>query len=347
MKRFKMKAILTAIVFLFVMAGCGSNSNQGDNVSTGDEKLHVITSFYPMYEFTKNIAKDKAEVELLVPSNMEPHDWEPTPKDMAAIQKADLLIYNSSYMETWITSIQESLSRDQPLFVEASEGITLMEGEAHHHHGEEGKHHDHHEEEGEHHEGESGHHEEEGHDHEHEGTQLDPHVWLSPVLAQKEVETITAALVKQDPENKDFYETNSKEYIQQLKDLDELYRTTLENVSIKEIITQHAAFGYLTKEYGLIQVPIAGLSPSEEPSAAKLAELKEFAKEHQIKVIYFEETTSPKVAQTLANEIGAETEVLNTLEGLSEEDREKGLDYIGMMKNNLKSLEKSLVNKEN
>nr|WP_260399043.1 metal ABC transporter substrate-binding protein [Peribacillus simplex] len=308
------------------MVGCSNKedvTSDQKEASAPDEKLHIVTTFYSMYEFTKNITKDKAQVDLLIPSNIEPHGWEPTPKDMVAIQKADLLVYNSPFMETWISSIQESLDKDKPLFIEASEGIPLMEGS---------------EEESDHDDEESDHHDE---DHE----QLDPHVWLSPVLAQKEVQTITDAIVKQDPENKDYYESNSKDYIQQLKELDELYRKTLQNASSKELITQHAAFGYLAKEYGLTQVPIAGLSPSEEPSPAKLAELKEFAKEHQINVIFFEETTSPKVAETLAGELGAETEVLNTLEGLSKEDQEKGLSYIEVMENNLKSLEKYFVNK--
>jgi zinc transport system substrate-binding protein len=287
-----------------------------------------------MYEFTKNITKDKAQVDLLIPSNVEPHDWEPSPKDMATIQKADVLIYNSPYMETWVSSIQKSLGTDQPLFVEASKGISLMKGVEHDHQKEGEDHHD--EGLGHNH---NQHDEEEGHGDE----QRDPHVWLSPVLAQQEVQTITDALVKQDPKNKDYYESNSQGYIQKLKDLDDLYQKTLHNASSKEIITQHAAFGYLAREYGLTQVPIAGFSPSEEPSAAKLAELKEFAKEHHIKAIYFEETTSPKVAQTLAAELGAKTEVLNTLEGLSKEDQKKGLSYIEVMKNNLKSLEKSLV----
>lgn len=327
MNLYKVKAILVALACFTVMVGCSNKEdvtlNQKEKASAPDEKLHIVTTFYSMNEFTKNITKDKAQVDLLIPSNIEPHDWEPTPKDMVTIQKADLLVYNSPFMETWISSIQESLDKDQPLSIEASEGIPLMKGS---------------EEESDHNDEESDHHDE---DHE----QLDPHVWLSPVLAQKEVQTITDAIVKQDPENKEYYESNSKDYIQQLKELDELYRTTLQNASSKEMITQHAAFGYLAKEYGLTQVPIAGLSPSEDPSPAKLAELKEFAKEHQIKVIYFEETTSPKVAQTLAGELGAETEVLNTLEGLSKEDQEKGLSYIEVMKNNLKSLEKSFVKK--
>ncbi|WP_434501084.1 metal ABC transporter substrate-binding protein [Peribacillus frigoritolerans] len=327
MNLYKVRAILVALICFTAMVGCSNEEevkNQGEKESA-NEKIHIVTTFYPMYEFTKNITKDKAQVDLLIPSNIEPHDWQPTPKDMAAIQHADLLVYNSPFMETWIFSIQESLDKDGPLFIEASEGIPLMEGT---------------EEESDQDNGESDHHDE---DHK----QFDPHVWLSPVLAQKEVQTITDAIVKQDPENKDYYERNSENYIQQLKELDELYRTTLDKPSNKEMITQHAAFGYLAKEYGLTQVPIAGLSPSEEPSPAKLAELKKYAKEHQINVIYFEETTSPKVAQTLAGELGAETEVLNTLEGLSKEDQEKGLSYIEVMKNNLKSLEKSFVNKKN
>lgn len=327
MNLYKVRAILVALVCFTVMMGCSHEEevNNSEEKESANEKIHIVTTFYPMYEFTKNITKDKAQVDLLVPSNIEPHDWQPTPNDMAAIQKADFLVYNSPFMETWLSPIQKSLDKDGPLFIEASERIPLMEGT------EEESDHDNDNEESDH------------HDEDHK--QLDPHVWLSPVLAQKEVQTITDAIVKQDPENKDYYESNSLDYIEQLKELDELYRTTLDKASNKEMITQHAAFGYLAKEYGLTQVPIAGLSPSEEPSPAKLAELKEFAKEQQINVIYFEETTSPKVAQTLAGELGAETEVLNTLEGLSKEDQEKGLSYIEVMKNNLKSLEKYFVNK--
>lgn len=341
MNLLKVRALLVIAMACFIVtAGCSSKgvdtSVQNGKESVLDDQLHIVTSFYPMYEFTKNITKDKAQVDLLIPSNIEPHDWEPAPKDMAIIQKADMFIYNSPYMETWVSSIQDSLGKDQPLFVEASKGIPLLAGAEHEQHEEE----DHHDEGKGH--NETDHYRDEE-SHEEGKEQLDPHVWLSPVLAQKQVQNITDSLIKQDPKNKDYYESNSQEYIQKLKDLDELFRKTLQNVSSKEFITQHAAFGYLAKEYGLIQVPIAGLSPSEEPSPSKLAELKEFAVEHQINVIYFEETTSPKVAQTLAAELRAETEVLNTIEGLSRGDQEKGLSYIEDMKNNLKSLEKSLV----
>lgn len=320
----KLKTIVSISTTLLLLTGCSSNEPNIQS-SNKSEKINIVTTFYPMYEFTKNIAKDNANVELLIPSSIEPHDWEPTPKDVAKIQNADLFVFDSPYMETWVPEIEKSLNDKKSIFVEASKGITLMEGqeEEHEHEGEDHSEHEH------------------EHKHEHE---MDPHVWLSPVLAQKEVENITAALIKVDPKHKEEYEKNSNDYISKLKDLDQQYKNSLSNIKNKEIITQHAAFGYLAKEYGLIQVPIAGLSPSNEPSPKKLAELKHFAEEHNINTIFFEEVASPKVAEALAGEIDANTQVLNTLEGLSEEDQKQGIDYISVMENNLKILIEALGN---
>lgn len=197
-----------AACFLLV-AACGNSSTKGSADSKGD-KLHVVTTFYPMYEFTKQIVKDKGDVDLLIPSSVEPHDWEPTPKDIANIQDADLFVYNSEYMETWVPSAEKSMGQGHAVFVNASKGIDLMEGSE-----EEHEEHDHGE-----------------HEHSHA---MDPHVWLSPVLAQKEVKNITAQIVKQDPDNKEYYEKNSKEYIAKLQDLDKLYRTTAKKAEKKNL----------------------------------------------------------------------------------------------------------------
>ncbi|MCM3029218.1 metal ABC transporter substrate-binding protein [Niallia sp. MER 6] len=316
------KILIMSLIVLVIAAGC-SNGNGETSEEKDSDKLKIITTFYPMYEFTKNVAGDKADVELLIPSTIEPHDWEPTPKDIGNIQNADLFVYNSDDMETWVADIEASINNDKVSVVEASKGIELMDGEEEEHE---------HEEEG---------HEEEEHEHEH-SHEADPHVWLSPVLAQHEVQTITDAIVKADPDNKEYYETKSSEYIEQLKALDEKYKTELADKTSNEFITQHTAFSYLAKEYGLVQVPISGISPSEEPSAAKLAELKTYAQDHKIKVIYFEELTSSKVADTLAKELGADTEVLNALEGLSDEQQKAGENYITVMEDNLEQLKKSL-----
>jgi zinc transport system substrate-binding protein len=314
------KILLVSLIVLVFAAGC-SNTNGETSEEKDDGKLKIITTFYPMYEFTKNIVGDRADVELLIPSTIEPHDWEPTPKDISNIQNADLFVYNSDEMETWVADIEASINNDKVSIVEASKGIELIEAAE-----EEDHDHDH---------------DEEAHEHEH-SHEADPHVWLSPVLAQQEVQTITDAIVKADPENKEYYKTESSEYIEELKALDEKYRTELAKKTSNEFITQHTAFSYLAKEYGLVQVPISGISPSEEPSAAKLAELKSYAQDHKIKVIYFEELTSSKVADTLAKELGADTEVLNALEGLSDDQQNAGENYITVMEENLEQLKKSL-----
>jgi zinc transport system substrate-binding protein len=319
------KLIFTFIIFTLFISGC-SNSSQtnGEKANETKKKLQIVTTFYPMYYFTQKVAGSTANVELLVPNGVEPHDWEPTSKDMIKIQEADVFVYNSRYFETWTEKILKSIDQSNLEIVEASKGITLMEAE---------------EEE-----------EEEGHGTEHESEQeaeheslKDPHVWLSPVLAQQEVDIITGALIQKDPKNKEEYQNNAAAFKSQLVDLDNLYKETIEKANKKEFVTQHASFGYLAKQYGLTQIPIAGLSPNVEPTMGQLVELTELTKEKNVKVIYFEGLTSSKVAQSLANEIGAKTEVLNPLEGLSKQDQEQGLDYIGVMEKNLEALKKSIL----
>lgn len=327
------RILFLSLMAIIVLAGCGNQStSSNETVEESAEKLKIVTTFYPMYEFTKQVAGDYADVELLIPASQEPHGWEPSPQDMANIQSADIFIFNSEYMETFVETIRQSVDDSKVKFVEASEDISLIEGTEEEEH-EHSSHEEEHAETTEHHDEEDHEHEAEEHSHEY-----DPHVWLSPVLAIKEVESITQSLIEADPSNEETYEENSKNYIAQLEQLDQKFREALSNVDNKEIITQHASFGYLAKEYGLTQIAIAGLSPELEPSAEKLAQLKEYAVEHDIDVIYFEETASSKVAETLATEIGAKTEVLNTLESLSQEDQDDGLDYIKVMEKNLDSI---------
>ncbi len=171
----------------------------------------------------------------------------------------------------------------------------------------------------------------------------DPHVWLSPELAQHQVAIIAEAFKKEDPKNASYYQKNADELIASLQELDSAYRQGLATCQKRDIVTAHAAFGYLAQEYNLNQVAISGLSPEEEPSARKLAELATFVREKQVKYIFFEELTSPRFSQTLAQETGVETLVLNPAEGLTPEDEAKGENYFTIMEANLANLEKALV----
>ncbi|WP_059049497.1 metal ABC transporter substrate-binding protein [Paenibacillus senegalimassiliensis] len=400
MKSWSHSLAALSLAAMLVVAGCGSNGNQATNTGaegnqstpapSSAEKLLVKTSFYPMYEFTRQVAGDLAEVENLVPAGVEPHDWEPTPQDMAKITEADVLVYNGAGMEGWIEQVLDSVTDTDLIAIEASQGLEIMEGEGHSHdhdehaheegehaheegehaheegehaheegehaheegeHAhEEGEHaheegeHAHEEGEHAHEEGEHAHEEDEHahdeHDHDHGG--LDPHVWLSPALAIQEVRNIEKGLAEAAPEHKDAFKANADAYVAKLEALDQEFTDELKDSQRKDFITQHAAFGYLAKQYGLTQVPIAGLSPEQEPSASQMAEIVDFAKEHNVKTIFFETLVSSSVADTIASEIGAKSAVLNPIEGLTEEDISKQHDYLALMRQNLEALKAAL-----
>jgi zinc transport system substrate-binding protein len=173
-------------------------------------------------------------------------------------------------------------------------------------------------------------------------TAQDPHVWLNPQLAKVEVAKITQAFIKIDAANSSYYQANEKILDDKLDNLDGQYKAGLASCQNKDIITSHAAFAYMGSRYGLNQVAISGLSPDEEPSSQQLADVANFAKAHNVKYIFFESLISPKLSETVANEIGAKTLVLDPLEGISENDMQQGKNYFTVMAENLKNLQEAL-----
>ncbi|MGX7149786.1 zinc ABC transporter substrate-binding protein AdcA [Enterococcus ureasiticus] len=309
----KLTLIITGLFLLTViLTACTKPKTEIKNKDK--KKLTIVTSFYPMYEFTRNIVGDSGDVTSMVPAGTEAHDYEPSAKDIANLQDADAFVYNSEYMETWVPKMEKSLKNVTS--IKASEGMVLLPGGKDHDHSAE-KNHD-------------------GHSHDY-----DPHLWLSPFRAIKEVETIRDGLIKQFPEQKKIFTKNAAAYIKQLTELDSLYKSKLLNAKQKNFITQHTAFSYLALDYNLKQVPIAGISPDQEPKPSRIAELKKLVEETGINYIYFEENANDRVAKTLANEAGVELLVLNPLEGLTKEDTKAGKTYISVMKENLEALIKS------
>ena len=309
------KYLLTATVMIgdLLFAACGNTNKEADK----KEDLTIVTTFYPIYDFTKEIVGDEGNVKLLIPAGTEPHDFEPSAKERAEISDADVFVYNSSDMEFFVDSLKDSVDSKQTLMIEAAKGIDRLESQEA----------DEHEES------------EEGHDHAHE---YDPHVWLDPVLAIKEVRTIAGELGEKYPDKKEIFTKNADAYIKKLEALDQKYSEELKNATNRTFVTQHAAFAYLANQYNLEQVAISGVSPDQEPTPSRLAELKEFVKKNNIKVIYFEENASSKVAETLSNETGVKLEVLNPLESLTNEQIKAGENYISVMEKNLEALKESI-----
>lgn len=298
---------------LLLLAAC---VNTAQDTSKKDE-LTVVTTFYPMYDFTKEVVGDEGNVKLLIPAGTEPHDFEPSAKEQAEISDADVFVYNSSDMEFFVDSLKDSVATDKTLMIEAAKGIDRLDTK---------------EEEHEH-EGETS----DSHSHEY-----DPHVWLDPVLAIKEVQTIASDLGKKYPDKKETFDKNAAAYIKKLETLDQKYNDELKGAANRTFVTQHAAFAYLANQYGLTQAAISGVSPDQEPTPSRLAELKDFVKKENIKVIYFEENASSKVAETLSSETGVKLEVLNPLESLTNEQIKAGENYISVMEKNLDALKESI-----
>ena len=269
-------------------------------------KLQVVASFYPLYFFSQQIGGNKADVTNIVPAGAEPHDYEPTAQDMAKMESSMLIVLNGGGLEAWSDNIKKNIDARNTAIVVAGEGLTTQQVT------EDGQ------------------------------TGIDPHVWLDPPLAMKMVDRIEQGFEKVDPANKDYYRSNVNSLKVRLGDLDMAYKQGLGSCPEKSIITSHAAFGYLATTYGLNQVSISGLSPDAEPSPRQLADIVKFAKNNHVKYIFFESLVSPKLSQTIANEVGARTLVLNPIEGLSDKELAQGKDYFSMMRNNLKNLQTAL-----
>lgn len=328
----------------------------------------VVASFYPMYDFTRKVAGDRAQVSMLIPSGTEPHDWEPSTSDITEVAQADLLVYNGAGMESWVDDMLSSLDGG-PVGVEASQGVVLRTlGEEDDHDGEDGgassssdemgmaddhaEEHEHdedgHEDDDHDHEGHNHEDEEEGHDHgeeghhhhDHHGT--DPHVWLSPRNARIEMENIRDALIQADPDGSEEYQANCDKWTKELDALDQEYTEALSAMTRHEIVVSHEAFGYLCDAYGLVQEPIEGIDADAEPDAKRMAEIADFVTQSQVKVIFTEELVSPKVAEAIAQETGARVEELSPLEGLSQEQIDAGEDYLSVMRSNLSKLVEAL-----
>ncbi len=292
---------------LAVVLLCASIALLSRQKPDADEKLTVVASFYPMAEFAHQVGGDHVRVTTLVKPGIEPHDYEPSPRDVANLYKAKVLVYNGAGLEKWIGKLAPDLTGHGVTLVETSQGLQLQTAPA----------------------GDS-------------RAATDPHIWLDPVLAIQQVKRIQTALSKADPTHSKAYAQNATRYIQELQALDTDFRTGLAHCERHDIVTSHRAFGYLAAQYNLQVVNIAGLSPDDEPSPQDLATVADFVREHDVHYIFFETLVSPKLAQTIAAETGVQTMVFNPLEGLTQQQIDRGMSYTAVQKDNLQALRTAL-----
>lgn len=305
-------------LFLCAML-CSLTACSKEEKKETQEKLSVITTLFPDYDFAKQIAGDKAEVKLLLNPGVESHDYDPSPSDIIAMNKADLFIYTGDDMEVWVSSILESVDTEKVRVVDTSNGISMIESI------------DDNEEDGG-----------EAHAHEH-----DPHIWTSPKNAITMMNTILSAFIKEDPKNKEYYEKNAQNYISQIQTLDKEFQEIVANAEYKTIyFGGRFAMVYFVKEYGLAYMSAFDSCSSEtEPSAKLVTNIVDAMKKNGAKVVYYEELTDPKAAEAIAQEIGGTTLLLHSCHNVSAEDFENGATYVSLMRQNAENLKIGLGEK--
>jgi zinc transport system substrate-binding protein len=271
--------------------------------------LAVVASFYPLQFATEQVGGGHLAVTSLTKPGAEPHDIELTPRDVASVSKAGLVVYEKG-LQGAVDQAVESQAGEHSLDVAPAARLDLLfqptVGAPDQAGGENAA-----------------------------GT-TDPHFWLDPQRYSDVAKAIAQRLSSVDPANKADYEKNAKAFEDRLARLGHEFTAGLAGCQRKELVTSHAAFGYLAERFGLKQIAINGISPDQEPKAGELAAVSTYAKAHGVTTIYAETLVSPAIAQTVANEAGAKLATLDPIEGLT--DRSEGKDYFAVMRSNLSAL---------
>ena len=270
--------------------------NELSPATNSSHKLRVVSSFFPIDEFVKKIGGDIIQSSILIPTGIEPHDFEPTINQIQTVDSADVLVYNGLGIENWITKINTAHK------IDASEGLNASYTDR-------------------------------------RNMTLDPHVWLDPLLAKKEVENIRDGLMTIDPNNRDRYFNNAKNFLNVLDNLDKTIKTYLESCKKRDFITFHNSFSYFAKQYGLNQHSISNAGPEAEVTPTRLVEIINIGKSLDLKVIYSEELMDSRYASVVAQEIAhGKVLILSPIEGLTKYEQEVGIGYIDKMNENIKNL---------
>lgn len=273
--------------------------------------MRIVTSFYPVYAMTKAISGDLNDVRM-IQSGAGIHSFEPSANDVAAIYDADVFVYHSHTLETWAGRLEPNLNQSNVVVLEATKDMELSKV-----HGLEDM---------------------EVSDGIGPATLYDPHTWTDPQMAADEVERIEKQLSQLDPKHESVYKKNAKRFKEEAKQLTEKYQQKFKNVSNKVFVTQHTAFSYLAKRFGLTQLGISGISPEQEPTPRQLKEIKDFIKQYQVKTIFAEKNVSQKVAETVAESTGAELKILSPLESAPKNSK----SFLENIEENLEVLYKEL-----
>lgn len=322
-KRFLAAACAAATAL--ALSACSSTAPSSTS-GAKDGTLTVMASFYPLQYLAEKIGGEHVTVTSLTPAGAEPHDLELSPKTVDALSSADAVIYLAGFQ----SAVDEAIEQQAPkTVIDVSPAVQLVEA------GVDANHPSEEEDEGT---DEAQSSEADGHEDHHHDMSADPHFWLDPVRMANAATLVGDKLAEANPANAEMYKTNAKALKEELTSLGNDLVSKTSTCQIKTFVTAHTAFGYLADRTGLTQVGISGLDPDSSPSPARLAEISQIAKDQGVTTIFTEALIDPKIAQTLADDLGITTAVLDPIE--SQTDPSK--DYSGVMNDNIDALTKAL-----
>ncbi|MDD5373975.1 MAG: metal ABC transporter substrate-binding protein [Sulfurimonas sp.] len=280
------------------------------NAKEPTQKPTVVASTFSLYDISKNIAGESAEVFMILPFGVDVHSYEPSPKEMIKISKSDLVLYSGAGLEPWIGGFKfKNRAVDISRYVE----LKKPNGE-HEHHG----------------------------DAKHKHNSVDPHYWQDLQNMIKATERIAEELAQLFPQNKSLYIKNRDNYINMLKNLDADYKKKLSVCKLDTIIVNHDAFSYLANRYGFHVEALSGLSPEAEPSPKNMIKLIAHVKEHKVGTVFFESFASDKAIKSIAKEANVKVDVLQPLGNITADEAKSGLSYEDIMRANLQKISQAL-----
>ncbi|WP_050182215.1 metal ABC transporter substrate-binding protein [Domibacillus robiginosus] len=322
----KKKLAVIAITTSIFLAACGNkesstNEKAGDN---GADTLKVYTTIYPFQYFTERVGGEYVSVENIVPPGSDAHTVEVKTKEMMELAEGDAFIYSGTGLEPFADAVIDAVENEEVQVVKVTENVDFIDAKE-----------DAHEEEG----NEQSDTEEESVEEHGSEPDVDPHVWLDPSRSIIMAQNIKNALVQIDPDNKKAFEENFTALKKDLEALDADFKEMAETAENETFLVSHSAYGYWDDAYGLQQIAITGLSPTDEPSQSELVEIIDLVNKDDLKYIYFEPNLTNKIAETVQKETGTKTLTLYNLESLTKENIESGEDYLSVMKKNIEALD--------
>lgn len=323
MKKKIMTILAAALALAVALSGCALPGGEEDKKAT-NEKLSIVCTNFPEYDFARQIAGDKADVTMLLKPGAESHTYEPSPEDIKKIQDCDMFVYVGGDSDEWVEDVLESVDKSEVTVFKLMDQVKTVEEVTV--------------------EGMEPEDEEESAEGGEDEPEMDEHVWTSPKNAATIVKNMAKTMEKLDEKNKSTYGENADAYVEKINKLDEEFREVVKNGKRKEIIVaDRFPFRYFCEEYGLkYYAAFPGCSTDTQPSAKTVAFLTDKVKEDRIPVVFHIELSNEEMSKSIAEATGAKSRLLNAVHNVSDEDFRNGATYVSLMEHNVEVLKEAL-----